>query len=140
EVQLMSAGAGIAHSEYNHAPDTTVEFLQIWVLPREAGGAPGYQQHDFGRSPGLVRVVSPDGADGSLRIKQDMDLWRLLLDAGEARHVVKRRRAWVQVVRGTLDVNGARLHPGDGLAVVETPELLLAVAEGPVEALIFDLV
>ena len=139
EVQLMSAGAGIAHSEYNHSATDPVRFLQIWVLPREAGGDPGYQQRDFGRSPGLRRVVGPDGDDGALRVGQDMELWRLLLDGPGAETLpLNRDRAWVQVVRVTLDVNGVRLYPGDGLAVSDARALDLS-SEGAVEALLFDL-
>jgi redox-sensitive bicupin YhaK (pirin superfamily) len=142
EVQLMSAGRGIAHSEYNHSGDDTVQFLQIWILPRESGGDPGYQQRAFPKEEGgaLRRVVSPDGADGTLSIKQDMDLYRLLLAEGEATtHRPARDRVWVQVVHGTLDVAGARLFPGDGLAIVEAKDLAMTAHEGDVEALVFDL-
>jgi redox-sensitive bicupin YhaK (pirin superfamily) len=140
EVQLMSAGAGISHSEYNASKTDTVEFLQIWVLPSEAGGTPSYQQADFGQTPGLRLVVSPDGRDGSLRIKQKTDLWRLLAAQGEATTLpITRARAWVQVVHGVLDVEGVRLYPGDGLSIIERPQLSLLAHEGPVEALIFDL-
>lgn len=142
EVQLMSAGRGISHSEFNHSDDTPVRFLQIWVLPRERGGAPGYQQRRFpqtGDGP-LQRVVSPDGEDGSLRVKQDMEIHRLLLGAGEAvTHHPARARVWVQVIRGTLDVAGARLFEGDGLAVLDAGDLPLVAHEGDVEALVFDL-
>ncbi|MEZ4318755.1 MAG: pirin family protein [Myxococcota bacterium] len=146
DVQLMSAGSGIAHSEYNHSAEAPVEFLQIWVLPKESGGRPGYQQADFGRDPGLRLVVSPEGRDGSLAIKQDMDLWRVLAPTEPgwtASLAVKRARAWVQIVRGTLDVNGVRLYAGDGLAVTgdgAKPVLELVAPEGQVEALVFDLV
>lgn len=140
EVQLMSAGSGIAHSEYNHSRSEGVEFLQIWVLPRESGGAPRYDQKAFDtNAKGLTKVVSPDGVDGSLSIKQDMELHRLLLDqGGEATHTLVRERAWVQVVGGILEVNGVRLFPGDGLAV-EGKGTLRFAGEGDVEALVFDL-
>lgn len=142
EVQLMSAGRGIAHSELNPSEDRPVQFLQIWVLPRERGGTPGYQQRRFPRDAAraLQRVVSPDGAGGSLTVKQDMELFRLLLREGEqVTHSPERDRAWVQVIRGTLDVAGARLFPGDGLAVLEARDLQLQAHEGDVEALVFDL-
>lgn len=140
EVQLMSAGRGIAHSEYNHSQSDPVRFLQIWVLPSEGGGEPGYQQRDFGRERGVRLVVSPDGRDQSLRIKQDMELYRVLLGGNElVEHGVARDRAWVQVIRGTLDVSGARLFPGDGLAVTGSDTLQLAAGEDDVEALVFDL-
>jgi len=140
EVQLMSAGRGIAHSELNASEDTPVEFLQIWVLPAKTGGPPSYQQRDFADAPGLRLVVSPDGRNDSLRIQQDMELWRLLLpqDTRDA-YTLSRRRAWVQVVRGTLDVNGARLFAGDGLAITDVDQLTLHATSGDVEALIFDL-
>jgi redox-sensitive bicupin YhaK (pirin superfamily) len=141
DVQLMSAGSGIAHSEYNHSDSEAVEFLQIWILPEEGGGAPGYQQHDFGREQGLTHVVSREGVGDTLRIKQNMDLHKLILAEGTgASYDVKRRRAWVQLIAGTLEVNGALLKPGDGLAVVDTKTLTLTSREGEVEALVFDLV
>ena len=144
EVQLMSAGTGVAHSEYNHSHDDAVHFLQIWVLPKEAGTAPRYDQRAFPADDpdfrGLRLVVSPDGRDGSLTIGQDMDLHRLLLDeGGTATHTTQRERAWVQVVRGELEVNGVLLQASDGLAI-EGAERLSFTAHGPVEALVFDLV
>jgi redox-sensitive bicupin YhaK (pirin superfamily) len=139
EVQLMSAGRGIAHSEFNPSETDPVSFLQIWILPSESGGEPGYQQHDFGDTQGLTLVVSPDGSGDSLKIKQDMSLYRLLLSEGEAvTHGVQRARAWVQVIRGPLEVNGVVLQPGDGLAVQDLAELNFH-AQGEVEALVFDL-
>lgn len=142
EVQLMSAGRGIAHSERNHAADAPVEFLQIWILPRERGGEPGYQQRRFPPDDGgpLRRVVSPDGAGGTLRVKQDMDLLRLLLPAGGGvTHRPARGRVWVQVVRGTLDVAGVRLFGGDGLAVTQARDLAFTAPDAGAEALVFDL-
>ncbi len=140
EVQLMRAGRGIAHSEYNHSREALVEFLQIWVQPRVRGVDPGYQQRAFPvEERGLRLVVSPDGADGSLVVQQDMQLLRLLLSEGEeATHAVARRRVWVQVVRGEVDVEGARLMPGDGLAITEAAAVRFQ-ARGEVEALVFDL-
>lgn len=140
EVQLMSAGRGIAHSEYNHSSTDPVHFLQIWVLPNEAGGDPGYQQEAFSTDErGLRLVVSPDGAEGSLTVKQDMSLYRLLASDGEqVTHTVQRARVWVQVVHGEVEVNGALLQPGDGLAIVEASKVDFT-AKGEVEALVFDL-
>jgi redox-sensitive bicupin YhaK (pirin superfamily) len=140
EVQLMSAGRGIAHSEFNASKADPVEFLQIWILPREAGGQPRYAQAAFDLAEtGLRLVVSPDGRDGSLTIGQDMDLYRLLLpEGGTAAHTLQRKRAWVQLIRGELVVNGAGLFPGDGLAV-EAADTLQLVGTGDVEALVFDL-
>lgn len=140
EVQIMSAGKGIAHSEYNASSTDPVEFLQIWVLPAEGGGAPRYDQKAFGLDEtGLRLVVSPDGRDGSLKVGQDMDLYRLLLpEGGTAQHTLSRKRAWVQLIKGELVVNGAGLFPGDGLAV-DAADVLDIVGTGDVEALVFDL-
>lgn len=139
EVQVMSAGRGIRHSEMNGRDDAEVHFLQIWILPEEANTEPGYAQKDFGSTPGLTLLVSPDGRDGSLAIRQDVDLHRALLAEGEqATLPLRRDRAWVQVVRGVLDVNGARLQPGDGASLTEVDTLDL-VAQQDVEALVFDL-
>lgn len=138
EVQLMSAGRGIAHSEFNASTSDEVEFLQIWILPRESGGEPGYQQTDFGSAPGLTLVVSPDGREGSLRIKQRMELYRLLLTQGSTSWTPSRARAWVQVVRGELLVDGVLLQPGDGLQIDATQTHALST-DGDVEALLFDL-
>ncbi|MCB9683375.1 MAG: pirin family protein [Alphaproteobacteria bacterium] len=140
EVQLMSAGSGIQHSEMNASRTDGVHFLQIWVLPAQAATTPRYDQRDFGRTPGVQLVVSPDGRDGSLTIGQDTDIHRALLPGGETATVdLRHTRAWVQVVRGTLDVDGARLFPGDGLAVDGATALHLS-AHDDVEALVFDLV
>ncbi len=140
EVQLMSAGRGIAHSEYNHSADEEVHFLQIWLLPRSVGGAPRYQQRDFGDRPGLTLVCSPDGRDGALEIQQDADVHRALLTGDTpVVHRIARRRAWIQVVAGTVMANGARLGPGDGLALTELPAVSLRALDGAAEALVFDL-
>jgi redox-sensitive bicupin YhaK (pirin superfamily) len=140
DVQTMSAGRGVAHSERNGSPTETVHFLQIWLLPAAMETEPTYGQRHFpltDRGPRLV--VSPDGRDGSMPIGQDTDLWRLLLDDGEElTHAVARRRVWIQVVTGTLSVGEHLLHSGDGLAVVDAEALTLH-AKGEVEALLFDL-
>ena len=142
EVQLMSAGAGIAHSEFNPSDSNAVEFLQIWLMPSTSGGKPSYQQHDFGSDDGLVLVVSPDGRDGSLIVKQNADVWRLFQKAEQKTELsLTRPYSWVQVVRGQLAVNGALLDAGDGLAIEGAPSLELITPAGSVraEALIFDL-
>jgi redox-sensitive bicupin YhaK (pirin superfamily) len=140
DVQLMSAGRGIAHSEYNHSRAEGVQFLQIWVLPAQRGTAPRYDQKAFALTErGLQLVVSPDGRDGSLTIGQDLDLYRLLLDDGATAHLKPRRgNVWVQVIRGPLEVAGEVLQPGDGMAVTEA-EALTFRAQAATEALIFDL-
>ena len=139
EVQVMSAGSGIEHSEMNGSEREPVHFLQIWVLPAQRGAAPGYQERDFGRTPGLTLLASPDGAGESLRIGQDTEVSRLLLSTGDTAELQLRRpRAWVQVVGGRLDVNGTTLEPGDGLALEGATALAFAARED-VEALVFDL-
>jgi redox-sensitive bicupin YhaK (pirin superfamily) len=139
EVQRMSAGAGIAHSEMNASTTEPVHFLQIWILPARRGTPPGYAQQDFGRDPGVRLVVSPDGRDGSLTIGQDADLVRFLLLAGQsARWQVRRKQVWVQLIRGEIRVNGAPLTAGDGAAITDEPEVSIA-ADADAEALLFDL-
>lgn len=139
EVQVMSAGRGIQHSEMNGSPEEPVHFLQIWLLPARAGTEPGYDQKDFGRAEGLVLLVSPDARDGSLPIGQDVDVWRALLGSGASTQLTLRHtRAWAQVVRGEVDVNGARLRTGDGAALAEIGALHV-VAHADAEVLLFDL-
>lgn len=139
EVQVMRAGSGIRHSEMNGSQQEPVHFLQIWVAPAETGTPPEYAQKDFGTTQGLVLLVSPDGRNGSLSIGQDIDIWRVLLSSGEATRLPLRRpRAWVQVVRGEIEVNGARLRPGDG-AALDDLQALDIVAHANAEALLFDL-
>jgi redox-sensitive bicupin YhaK (pirin superfamily) len=141
EVQLMSAGRGIAHSEMNGSDIEEVRFLQIWIMPNQQGTPPRYEQKLFPLDKGIRLVVSPDGQDGSLTVGQDMALHRVLLAEGQvAEHSVQRRRVWVQIITGTLEVSGALLFPGDGLAVVEADTLSLRADSGDVEALIFDMI
>lgn len=139
DVQVMRAGRFVQHSEMNASRTEPVRFLQIWLLPRASGGEPGYAQRDFGLADGVTLVVSGDGRDGSLCVDQDADLWRVRLPAGtEHTHPVRKRRAWVHVIDGTLDVSGARLFPGDAVAVTDLSTLSL-VARTAVDALLFDL-
>jgi len=139
EIQLMSAGSGISHSEFNHSATEPVEFLQIWLLPTTRGGEPSYQQQDLGLQPGLRLMVSPDGRLDSLRIGSDVEVWRALLSEGEQSQLPMRRgRAWVQVIAGPLKVNGQVLQSGDGLALDDIYALDLH-ALATAEALIFDL-
>jgi hypothetical protein len=143
EVQRMSAGTGVRHSEANPSPTERVHLLQIWVEPARTGLHPGYEQKAFaeGERRGRLRLVaSPDAADGSLTIHQDARLYATLLAPGEkvVHRLAPGRHAWVQVARGVLTVNGQRLGAGDGAAVSGEPELTL-VAEQDAEALLFDL-
>lgn len=145
EFQLMSAGSGIRHSEFNASVTKKLHFLQIWILPNVIGEAPGYQQKDFGREQGLTLVISPDGSDGSLTLKQDARIFQLILaDNSTAElHANKTRRYYVHVIDGSLAVKGDEqretLEPGDGLKIEAVSELHFSAKDGAVKALIFDL-
>jgi len=143
DVQMMEAGSGIAHSEFNASDKDPVHFLQIWVIPNLSGLEPSYQQHNFddGEKRGRFRlVVSPQGADGSLRIHQDMAMYSALIDGDEAidwTHDPK-RLAYVHVARGSLKVNGMDVGAGDGIRVAD--ESMLTFGNGnQAEVLLFDL-
>lgn len=143
EVQRMSAGTGIRHSEFNHSKTEGAHFLQIWLLPGEAGIAPGYEQKAFSTEErqGKLRLVgSPEGRDGSLTIHQDVDLYASLLEEGEtvSLDLQPDRHAWVQVARGRVKLNGTVLKEGDGAAVSSEPRIEI-VGEAPSEILVFDL-
>jgi len=142
EVQRMTAGTGVMHSEANPG-DEEVHFLQIWILPDKAGLTPGYEQKAFPeaeRRGALRLLVSPTGEQGSLRIHQDAKLFGTLLSAGESvtHELAAGRHAWLQVARGTVELNGVELRAGDG-ATVSREERLTLVAREPAEALLFDL-
>jgi redox-sensitive bicupin YhaK (pirin superfamily) len=143
EVQRMTAGTGVTHSEFNPSPDKLLHFLQIWILPGEQNLKPGYEQKAFPEAErrGTLRLVaSPDGRQGSLTVHQDVSLYAGLFASGEkALHEVARNRyAWIQVAKGNLDVNGTRLEGGDGAAVSE-PGALEIVGQDAAEVLVFDL-
>ncbi|MGD8859766.1 MAG: pirin family protein [Myxococcales bacterium] len=143
EVQRMSAGRGIAHSEYNHDVDREVRFLQIWILPAERGTDPGYEQRDFSLDPEqpLRLVVSPDGRDGSVRIHQDVRILRahFARDGQRASLALPDgRSAWVQVVHGPVSLGERALSEGDGVALPQGGTLELSGDAGA-EALVFDL-
>ena len=142
EVQFMSAGSGITHSEFNGSQDDVLEFLQMWVIPAETGGVPRYDQRRFFHEgdTGFRLAVSPDGQDGSIVIGQDARLYVGRLGAGETvRHVLPPgRKAWLHLARGALDLNGNGLEAGDGAAIEGEPELRLR-AEGAAELVLFDL-
>ena len=143
EVQRMSAGTGITHSEYNHSPTEPVHLLQIWIVPETAGLPPGYEQRDFPAAErrGRLRLVaSRDGRDGSVTIHQDAALYAAVLEAGEAvSHGAKPgRHAWLHVARGAVDLNGHALEEGDGAAASDEERLDIAAREDA-EILLFDL-
>ncbi len=143
DVQRMSAGSGIRHSEFNSSREAPVRFLQIWIPPATRGIEPSYEQRHFDEASrrGTLRLVaSPDGAEGSVLIHQDARLYAGLLDGAETASLTldKGRYAWVQVVRGVVNVNGQRMVEGDGLAVAEVEVLSLSGGEDA-ELLVFDL-
>ncbi len=143
EVQRMTAGTGIRHSEFNPGVETA-HLLQIWLMPREKGLAPSYDQKFF---PGEVKsgkfalLASPDGRDGSLRIEQDAKLYASWLTSDESvRHeLASGRHAWLQVARGSVMLGDKLLNEGDGAAVSEESELVVHGAGEGGELLLFDL-
>ncbi len=143
EVQRMSAGTGIRHSEYNHSQEDLVHFLQIWIIPEEDGIDPGYEQKTFpdAERRGKLRLVAAgDARNGALKLHQDVDLYATLLDDGETAALELRpgRKVWVQVARGSVDVNGATLAAGDG-AALDGETALSLTATSDAEALVFDM-
>ena len=143
EIQMMRAGTGVMHSEYNPSKTEGVHFLQIWIVPDTRGLPPAYAQRPVDREAarrGFALLASRDGREGSLDIHQDVDLWLALLEDGERREVrlAPGRQAWVQVARGSADVNGQSLVAGDGAAVSGADAVALA-GRGAGEVLVFDL-
>jgi redox-sensitive bicupin YhaK (pirin superfamily) len=143
EVQRMSAGTGIRHSEYNGSRTDPAHFLQIWILPEARGLAPGYEQKAFPleEKQGRLRLVgSRDGREGSVTIHQDVDLYSTVLrDGDRVEHTLRPgRHAWVQVARGQARLNGLELREGDGAAVTDEPKLVIE-GTGDAELLLFDL-
>ena len=145
EVQRMSAGSGIRHSEFNGSREEPVHFLQIWLVPDRPGHRPSYEQRLFpapGRRDQLRLIASPDGAEGSTVIHQDARVYASLLGGGRTveHPIAAGRHAWVQVARGDVDVNGVQLGAGDGAALSDERLLRIRGAgEGEAELLVFDL-
>lgn len=143
DVQRMTAGTGVTHSEFNPRPQEPVHFLQIWILPDRRGLAPGYEQKAIPEAEerGALRLVaSRDGRDGSVTIHQDVDLYASRLLPGErVKHAVASgRHAWLQVVTGRIELNGTALGAGDGAAVSRESALEMVAVE-PAHFLLFDL-
>jgi redox-sensitive bicupin YhaK (pirin superfamily) len=144
DVQRMSAGTGVRHSEFNHSQSAPVHFLQIWLRPEQEGLKPSYEQKNFapGEKQGKLRlIVSRDGRHGSLTIHQDASIYAAVLKEGDKlTHTLKTgRKAWVQIVRGSLDLNGQWLRTGDGAAIADLPALTIAAHADNTEILLFDL-
>jgi redox-sensitive bicupin YhaK (pirin superfamily) len=144
DVQYMSAGTGVRHSEFNGSATEPVHFVQIWILPDRAGHAPRYAEKRFEKAEKTNRlrlVASPDGADGSLAIRQDVKLYASILEPEKTMSLAlpKGRHLWVQALRGTVDVNGNMLSAGDGLAASDETAFTFAAPKGESEFLVFDL-
>lgn len=143
EVQLMSAGTGVLHSEYNGSEKDGLHFLQMWIVPARRGTTPRYEQKEFPaaeRRGRLRLVVAPDGSDGALTIGQDARLYAGQLTGAESvRHALARERvAWLHVARGKLRLNGTALGAGDGAAIQDEPALVLDRGE-EAELVLWDL-
>ena len=142
EVQRMSAGTGVQHSELNASRDRPVHFLQIWIVPDRRGHQPGYEQKAFPeaeRTGALKLVASSDGRDGSVTVHQDVSLYSAVLRPGDRVQYTlpAGRHAWIHVARGEVDIDGTRLTAGDAAAIDEAKVIELAGAGG--EVLLFDL-
>lgn len=143
DVQYMSAGTGVAHSEFNASDKETVHLYQIWMFPDRKNYEPVYDQKHFSESDkrgGLRLVVSPDGREGSIKIRQDNELYATVLGAGESvKHEIKpKRHAYVQVARGSVKLNGEELETGDGAQISGEQSLQLTGVKDA-EVLLFDL-
>lgn len=143
DVQRMSAGTGIMHSEFNHSKEDSLRFLQIWIMPGEKCLEPGYEQKHFDRDARLdtlCLVGSRDGRDGSVTIHQDVSLYALSLSDGAAvsHELPAGRKTWLQVANGRLDLNGAGLEEGDGVAIEDEDRITLTGLT-TAEVLLFDL-
>jgi quercetin 2,3-dioxygenase len=143
DVQRMSAGRGVRHSEFNASPSEPAHFLQIWILPERAGSEPGYEQKHFPESERRARlrlIASRDGREGSVRLHQDTDVYAAILQAGESlQHTLASgRHAYLHVARGDLVLNRADFHAGDGARISDEPSLSLSASHSA-EFLLFDL-
>jgi redox-sensitive bicupin YhaK (pirin superfamily) len=142
EVQRMTAGTGVTHSEFNPSQSEGLRFLQIWVVPDKRGLEPGYEQKFFGeeRRNQLRLVASPDGRQGSIIVHQDLNLFASVLDEGTALSYVvpPSRMVWVQVVSGSVTVAGHELDEGDAIALAQVPEVAI-LANGEANILLFEL-
>ena len=139
----MSAGKGIFHSEFNASRTDTLKFLQIWIQPNSVGGSPGYQQKSFGESEGFTTIITPNGRDGTLQIKQDMSLTQLILKQQDDAQwpIQKDRRYYVHIVEGQLTLNDdIELGQGDGAKIEQLELLKFAKQSEQVKVLLFDLI
>ena len=143
DVQRMTAGTGVRHSEYNHSNQEGVHFLQIWIQPSQGGIEPGYEEKHFtpeSKTGALRLIASPDGRDGSVLVHQDAFIYASILNGGEgAVHTLGTgRQAYVHVIRGAISVNGCALKGGDAVKITGEESVTLSGADN-VEVLLFDL-
>ncbi len=143
EVQRMSAGTGILHSEFNHSQTQPVHFLQIWLLPEKKGLSPSYEQRNFSpaKTPGKLHLVAArDGRENAVTVHQDVDLYAAVLKEGDRiSYTLKpQRHAWVQVARGTITLNSLPLNTSDGAAISEETDVVIEATKDA-EILLFDL-
>lgn len=143
EVQRMTAGTGVLHSEFNHSQEEELHLLQIWIFPEQKNLEPGYEQTLFSREEKLntLRLIgSRDGRDGSITIHQDVDLYASVLESGKSVSLddVAERRIFIQVVSGNVDMNGEKLAAGDGIQIRNESSIRL-VAENDAELLLFNM-
>ncbi|RBQ34571.1 pirin family protein [Rahnella aquatilis] len=140
EFQIMSAGTGVTHSEYNGNSDRKLHLYQIWIIPNQKGLEPRYEQRMFDAPQGRQLVLSPDAREGSLKVFQDMELsrWALKKDEQSVYQIQAERRVWIQVVKGTVSVNGQKAGPSDALAIWDETALSVHADEDS-EILLFDL-
>ena len=144
DVQRMSAGTGIAHSEFNASDTDPVHFLQIWIQPEQTGIQPSYEQKNFSldEKQGRLRLVaSPDGRDNSVTIHQDANLYVAVLNQGERinHSIANNRSLWLQIARGSAEINGQTLQAGDGAAITQETDIEITATTDDSEILLFDL-
>lgn len=143
DVQIMSAGTGVRHSEFNNSKTEGVHFLQIWIMPEHDDLTPGYNQKNFAdtRAGKLALVASGDARDGALKINQDVDLYASLLSDGEkvTHAFAPQRIGWLQVTSGKIKLNDTQLQPGDGAAISDESKITIQ-ASSDAEFLLFDMV
>lgn len=140
EFQIMSAGSGVYHSEFNPSETETLHLLQIWIMPNEYGITPRYRQKQFADKEGATLILSPNAEDGSFKVYQEMKLWRYQYGVNQTAEIKleSHRNYWLQVVKGSLTMNGVELNSSDALAVSQETLLELQTAS-KVEFLLFDL-
>ena len=145
EIQRMSAGTGVRHSEFNSSDTTPLHLLQIWIIPSDDGFPPSYEQKEYPAAEKLNRlrlVASPDGADGSVTIHQDARVYASMPEKSKTvkHELAPDRKAWIQVARGAVVVNGKELRQGDGAGIQNEPALeITGTSDSPAEILLFDM-